>query len=356
MKSHLISSTGYLLDGEGRLREPGYALRPPFYYDHRQIQASPMRIKDWDYYLVNDDEYAVALTFSDLGYIGLVSASVVDFRKRAFKTTSELVPFPMGSMGLPASSDVGDVDWENKRCRVHFRHERGMRRLSFFMASFDGDDELEVELMLGDAPRDSMVICTPWAEDPHAFYYNRKVIGMRARGAFRRGALFHVFHPDEGHEGGASFGLLDWGRGVWTFDNTWYWAAAQGLQTGPDGARHVVGLNLGYGFGDTSAATENMAFVDGVAHKLEVVDFGIPQDQDGYRYLDAWHMTDDQGRLDLIFTPEIDRTDSFNVLGLLTSDQHQVFGRASGKVVLDDGTVFAIEGLRCSAEHIHNRY
>ena len=358
MKSHLIESTGYLLDDEGRLREPGYALRPLFYYDHRQIKASPLRVKDWDYYLVNDDSYAVALTFSDMGYVGLVSASVMDFAEGSFKTTSETVPMPLGRMGLPPSSDVGDIDWENGRCRVHFVHEGDRRRISFYMAGFDGDDELEVELSLTNQPRDSMVICTPWAEYEHAFYYNRKIIGMSAQGAFRRGALFHVFRPDEQGASGASFALLDWGRGVWTHDNVWYWAAAQGLQDGPDGKRHVVGLNLGYGFGDTSAATENMAFVDGIAHKLENVDFGIPPapDGSGYAYLEPWHMTDDQGRLELTFAPEIDRTDHMNALGIIATDQHQVFGRLSGTIVLDDGTAFPICGLRGSAEHIHNRY
>ena len=58
----------------------------------------------------------------------------------------------------------------------------------------------------------------------------------------------HEFDPAE------ALGLLDWGRGVWTYDNVWYWAAAQGHQAG-----HVVGLNLGYGFGDTTAASENMS-------------------------------------------------------------------------------------------------
>ncbi|MEG1181602.1 MAG: DUF2804 family protein, partial [Oscillospiraceae bacterium] len=36
---------------------------------------------------------------------------------------------------------------------------------------------------------------------------------------------------------------------------------------------HRVGLNLGYGFGDTSAATENMFFLDGKGYKFGVVDF-----------------------------------------------------------------------------------
>lgn len=343
---HLITGSGPLLDEDGRLREPGYALRPPFEYDHARIAAPRFRIKDWDYYLINDDKYAVALTFSDLGYMGLVSASVMDFEAGTFKTTSELVALPMGGMNLPTSSDAGDITWEGRACRVSFLHTEAGRRLSFYMAGFDGADELEVETLLDRVPRDSMVICTPWAENPQAFYYNRKILGMRATGGFRRGSLFHEFDP------ATALGLLDWGRGVWTYDNVWYWAAIQGHEDG-----RVVALNLGYGFGDTSAASENMAFVDGVAHKLGRVDFGIPQLDDGtYDYLAPWHVTDDEGRLDLVFSPEIDRTDNINVAGIVKSVQHQVFGKFSGTLVLDDGTTLRIDGVRGSAEHIHNRY
>ena len=351
--NHLIPGTGPLLDEEGRLREPGYALRPPFDYDHSRIAAPPYRIKDWDYYLVNDDHYAVALTFSDLGYIGLVSASVLDFTTSTYTTTSELVVLPMGRMGLPTSSDTGNVTWSNKRASVSFCHLPGAdnkegsagRRLSFTMANFEGDADLEVELLLDRVPRDSMVICTPWAEDKNAFYYNRKIVGMRARGGFRCGSNFHEFASD-------ALGLLDWGRGVWTYDNVWYWGVAQGYQDG-----HVIGLNLGYGFGDTSAASENMAFVDGIAHKLGRVDFGIPRKAGGaYDYLRRWHITDDEGRLDLTFVPQMDRIDDIDVAGVVSSQQHQVFGTFSGTVGLDDGSVLKITRLRGSAEHIHNRY
>jgi len=362
MASHLIRGSGPLLDDRGHLREPGYALTPPFSYDRSQVRAATWRIKEWDYYLVNDDRFALALTFSDLGYMGLVSASVMDFSAGTFKTTSDLVVMPLGRMGLPPSSEKGDITWENARCRVSFAHVPGGRRLSFAMRGFDEGygaapaGDLEAEVLLFDEPRDSMVIATPWAEDSRAFYFNRKVIGMRARGAMRRGGLFHEFSPEKDADGGASFGLLDWGRGVWTYDNVWYWAAAQGLQRGPDGEDHVVGLNLGYGFGETTAASENMAFVDGVAHKLDRVGFGIPASADGtYRYLEPWHLTDSEGRLDLTFSPQIDRTDVID-FKLLCSRQHQVFGTLDGTVTLDDGSVLAIEGLRGSAEHIHNRY
>ena len=346
MSEHLIAGSGPLLDERGRLREPGYALRPPFDYSHDRIAAPRWRIKDWDYYLVNDDHYAVALTFSDLGYIGLVSAAVIDFDAVASTTASELVVAPMGRMGVSLSSEEGDISWSNKRCSVSFVHTPAGRRLSFALRDFTKGEDFEAELLLDREPRDSMVIATPWPQNERVFYYNRKIVGMRARGGFRRGALVHEFDGED------SFGLLDWGRGVWTYDNTWKWSAAQGLQQG-----HVVGFNLGYGFGDTSAASENMVFVDGVAHKLGKLEFHIPSDEKGgYSYLDTWRISDEAGRLSLVFEPSIDRSDLIDIAHVLVSDQHQVFGRFYGTVTLDDGSKLNIDGLRGFAENVHNRY
>ena len=343
---HRITQAGPLLDGLGRLKEPGYATSPVLAYERAAVGAPAWRITEWDSYLVNDDARAVALTFSDLGYVGLVSASVLDFERRAYTTQSEIVIAPLGRMKLPESSETGDIRWSNKRCSVEFAHVAGGRRLSFSMARF-GDADLEAELLLDEEPRDSMVIATPWAEEATAFYYNRKIVGMRAQGAFRTGAELHEFAPE------TSLGLLDWGRGVWTYDNTWYWAVAQGYDA--DGRR--IGLNLGYGFGDTSAASENMLFVDGVAHKLGRCDLGLTRSFGGeWRYMEPWHMSEQNGRVDLVFTPEIDRADLIDIAGAVRTEQHQVFGTLKGRVVLDDGHELAIDGLRCAAERVHNRY
>jgi hypothetical protein len=340
--NHLICGSGPLLDQAGHLREAGYALRPPFDYDHAQIAASPLRIKDWDYYLVNDDHRAVALTFSDLSYIGMVSASVIDFDTATYTTTSELVVAPLGRMGVPASSETGDIVWRNDRCDVRFVHVEGGRRLSFSMRRFKGDEDLEVEFLLTDEPRDSMVICTPYVGDEHAFYYNRKIIGMKARGGYRVGDEFYEFDTQE------SLGLLDWGRGVWTYDNVWYWAAAQGIQDG-----HIVGLNLGYGFGDTSAASENMLFYDGKAHKLSQVRFHIPGGEKDF--LSPWRFTSDDGRFEMDFAPILDRASCTDV-GVIKSDQHQVFGRFTGRAVLDDGKVIQVRDFPGFAEKVENKW
>jgi hypothetical protein len=117
-----------------------------------------------------------------------------------------------------------------------------------------------------------------------------------------------------------------------------------------------VGLNLGYGFGDTSAATENMLFVDGIAHKLEHVVFEIPTNAaGGDDFLKPWRIHDNDGRLDLTFEPLIDRADRTSVL-VIESDQHQVFGCMTGTAVTDGGEEIRIEKALGFAEKVKNRW
>ena len=220
---------------DGKLAECGWATSLLRAYDRDRIKAPKRRIKEWDYYLVNDDEFAVALTVADMGYVGLISASVMDFAQATSHTASVISPFPMGRFKLPATSAEGVTSFENNRVSFRFEVAGGQRRLNVWFAGFDGGDDLTFEAVLDEEPRDSMVISTPWAEDPLAFYYNQKIVAMQARGSFKKGLLVHGFCPE------SSFGLLDWGRGVWTRDNTWYWAA--GL-AGRSSLRPQLGLRV----------------------------------------------------------------------------------------------------------------
>ena len=165
---------------------------------------------------------------------------------------------------------------------------------------------------------------------------------MNANGLVNYGNKKIVFKDDDG--------ILDWGRGVWTYDNTWFWATASHAIDGVP-----FGFNFGYGFGDTSKATENMLFYDGKAHKLDQVTFHIPQDDKVYDFLKEWTVTSNDDRVQLTFTPILDRKDRAKVLFIL-SDQHQVFGYFNGLVVLDDGTKLEVKDLLGSAEVVHNKW
>ncbi len=117
----------------------------------------------------------------------------------------------------------------------------------------------------------------------------------------------------------------------------------------------MVGFNIGYGFGDVSAASENMLFVDGVAHKLDRLTFNIPLKDGKEDYLSPWTFTSSDGRFETAFTPILDRAADTNV-GPLLSDQHQVFGYMDGLITLDDGSKITLDHFLCFAEKVHNKW
>ena len=66
-----ITTPGALLDGKGGLARPGFSRSLVQNYRRADVQVSPLRIKAWDYYLVNNGRFALALTVADNGYMGL---------------------------------------------------------------------------------------------------------------------------------------------------------------------------------------------------------------------------------------------------------------------------------------------
>ena len=342
---HRIVKDGPLLDELGILREPGWATELKLDYHRKDVKAPKMRRKEWDYYLITNGKFGLALTIADNGYMGLVSVSLLDFQEKWEQTTSPMVIMPMGKMKLPETSVSGDLYAGGKGYQLLFENHGDTRRLTFHMDNFRDGNPIDGSVTLTKPPKDSMVIATPFAGHPRAFYYNQKLVGMRASGEVTFRGRQYRFDPMD------SFAILDWGRGVWTFVYTWYWSSAAGEIGGK-----VFGFNLGYGFGDTSSATENMLFYDGMAHKLDQVTFQIPQKGNGEDdYMTPWRFTSNDGRFEALFEPVLDRS-AMTKVGPLCSDQHQVFGAFTGSAVLDDGTRISMDRFFGFAEKVRNKW
>lgn len=339
-RNHEVTGRQRLLRPDGTLAERGWSRKPVQIYDRRDIKAPKIRIKEWDYYLVLGQGFGVAFTISDDGYIGLQSVSLLDFEKGWEHTETILNLFPMGKYHLPASSSQGDTVYRDRRLEMTFHVEPGKRTLDCHFADFCEKKPFSCHLELRQPDMDSMVIATPWKDKKHAFYYNQKINCMPAAGYAEFDGRRYEFVPE------TDFGTLDWGRGVWTYNNVWYWGSGNCVADG-----HAFGFNIGYGFGDTSAATENVLFYDGKAHKLDEVTFHIPADD----FMKPWRFTSSDGRFEMDFKPVLDRAAKMNVL-IIGTNQHQVFGKMSGKAVLDDGTTVELRDCMCFAEKVHNRY
>ena len=335
-----ITTPGALLNEKGDLARPGFSRALVQEYRRADVKVSPLRIKEWDYYLVNNGKFALALTVADNGYMGLDSVSLLDLEEGWEITKSPMSFLPLGKKHLPETSVTGDVHSAARGYGIHFIHEGEKRVLIAYMNKF-GESALSARVELTECPEDSLVIATPFDKPGH-FYYNQKINCMRAKGEVVYDGKTYVFDPSD------SFAVLDWGRGVWTYHNTWYWGSASYQVDGVP-----FGWNIGYGFGDTSAASENMLFYDGKAHKISAVKFNIPGGEKDF--MSPWTFTSDDGRFEMDFVPVLDRAACTDVK-LIKSDQHQVFGRFTGKAVLDDGRVIEVRDFPGFAEKVENKW
>jgi len=341
---HEIKTAVPLLDEKGNLTQPGYAKKLLPVYDRTKVKGGFARLKEWDYYYVGNEDFGVALTIADNSYMGLDSISFLSFKGKPWQVTkSPMRIFPMGKTGLPATSTAGVSAISGKGYSLEFRVEGGKRALKAHMDKYIGDKAIDIDITLTAEPEESIVIMTPFEKEGH-FYYNQKINCMRAEGTVKLGDEVYAFEPE------SAFGVLDWGRGVWTYHNTWYWGSASGLVDGND-----FGFNIGYGFGDTSAASENMLFYRGKTHKLSQVTFNIPMKDGKEDYMKPWTFTSDDGRFEMDFVPVIDRASNTD-FKVLKSDQHQVFGYFSGIAVLDDGTKLNVSHLLGFAEKVENKW
>ena len=343
-RNHEVTTSSRLLDHKGNIAEPGWSRKQLQYYDRADIKAPSYRIKEWDYYFVIGKDFGAAFTISDDGYIGLHSVSLLDFTKKKEHTETILQPFPMGKLHLPCSSSEGITEYHDKRLHMAFSLGKHSRRIRCSFKTFEDGKDFICDITLQQPPMDSIVTAIPFKKGG-AFYYNQKINCMRASGTITYDSRIYELHPE------TDFGSLDWGRGVWTYNNVWYWGSGSCDLDGKP-----FGFNIGYGFGDTSAATENVIFYDGKAHKLDDVIFHIPLTSSGaYDFMSPWTFSSSDGRFEMNFVPELDRAARINA-AIIETDQHQVFGILSGTTILDDGTPLSIQNMRCFAEWVHNRY
>jgi hypothetical protein len=344
---HEVVRNQNLLNKKGHIDEEGWARHPLWQYDRSMVKGGKLKIKEWDYYAIINQQkaYAIALTVSDLGYAALFAIAYIDLRSKKVSQADALSFFPLGKLGLaPSSSEDNHVSWANKKLRLAFIKKGQERHLMAACPTLvlpDGTVGLDIDITLTQRENEeSLNIATSWKEQRKAFYLNEKVNCMPAKGTVRRGMEVENLLLGE------AWGVLDWGRGRWTYSNTWYWASASALVENVP-----FGLNLGYGFSDRSPASENAIIYNHVIHKLGEVTFSFDKEHPDK----AWSIQDKEGHLKATFTADVDRSSTTNFL-LIKSEQHQYFGTFSGTCHLDDGTVLHFQDGLGFAEEVHNRW
>ncbi|MDR0854926.1 MAG: DUF2804 domain-containing protein [Christensenellaceae bacterium] len=343
-----ITTPQKVLNEKGDIANPGWAKRPLYEYHKKDIGTSKWRLKEWDCFVIWNQEVGMTLTISDVAFIGIGSILINDFyTAKKPVSVNAIKPFPLGNLNLPESSYTeSTVEIKSGGVELKFERTKEGRHLTGSAKKFGKEKKpISVDLTLFDESPDTTYIATPFDKPAH-FYFNQKINCMKVKGTVVWGDRVIEFKPEE------TLATLDWGRGVWTYENIWLWSSFNTYLE--DGS--TLGWNLGYGFGDTRAATENILFYNGVAHKLDEVFFDSPYLPNGKDDFETpFDATSNDGRFEVHFEPVFDSSQPLNI-GVVAFAGHSIFGKFSGKVVLDDGTVVEFKDRMGFWEKFHNKW
>ncbi|TXT65120.1 MAG: hypothetical protein BAJALOKI3v1_130024 [Promethearchaeota archaeon] len=339
-----ITKPSKLFNENGSLVQTGWARKPILTYNKEDIGKSWWRIKEWDHYSVLNKDFGFQLTIGDIGYLTQMSYVWLDFDKKERGDKSTMKFFTKSKL-LPTSS-LEDSRIEFPTDEFHaVLEKKGDQRILTLEDSEFLDKGIKANIILDDVPEwDNTVVVTGY-EKPKQFYYNHKINIMPANGTIHIGDQKYKFTPER------SFGLMDWGRGIWPYKTHWLWGSACGMVDNVP-----VAFNIGYGFGlvgskEGATHTENIVFYDGKAHKLDEVTFHH-QDRDPTK---PWKFTSNDGRFEMGLEPLIPNEEKLN-FGIIKLDSALLHGYYSGDIILDDGKKIHVENMLGHAEDIYWRW
>jgi hypothetical protein len=331
----------HVLDLKGRPL-PGFSLDGSGIYDPRRVHAAPWRLKEWDFYQITDRQLCLQLTIGHVSYAGNCNIMLFDHAAQKHLYTRDLlIPLPscslwgVRSLHMPTSASADSVlTIDRDGAFMRFETQARQRHLTA------KTDCLNAEVVLRPTIRDTITVCTPF-DKPNEFYFNEKINLLETEINLTLDGQSYTFDP------ATTFGLMDWGRGVWPFAHEWIWSSLSARLNG-----HLFGLNLGCGFGSLEKArgNENVVYYGDETIKLNTMRITHQPD-----FMQPWQLEADDGRFSAVLTPHYDRTTRTKML-FVDNTCHQMFGSFSGHFIKTDGQRVEFSDLVGFAEHAYNHW
>ena len=186
------------------------------------------------------------------------------------------------------------------------------------------------------AGHESLAVVVPWSE--RRFQYTVKDVARPATG------WFEVDGVRTELPAGASWAVLDHGRGRWPYRMTWNWGAASGVVDG-----RTIGLQLGGKWTDGTPSSENWVRLDGRLHKIEN---HLDWRYDPQNWTAPWTITGPDVRI--TFRPEHHSRHLFD-RWIVMSRADSCFGHYEGRIRLP-GEEIAFSGVFGHVEEVERRW
>ncbi len=325
-----------LCDGNGLLNPDavGFSRRPLV---RANLSGHWPRKKKWNFWNFISERFCFSITCSDIDYMGLIAAFLLDFETGERWDAFELTPFGRG-VDLPEVVDES-ISYDGRALRFSLVQEGDGLQVTYHAPKMSGDEvkgQWKVYLPPG---HETLNIVVPWSRE--RFQYNSKHNARPVEGRLEAGGRVYEMKPDACH------GVQDFGRGMWPYRTYWNWGVATGVKNG-----ETVGVNAGARWTTGTGSNENGICLNGRLHKvMEDLDWSYDMDDPMGPWTVKSKCTD---AIDMTLTPVTAKPAGIN-LGLLATGGVCAFGRWNG-VVRADGREIIVDGLMGWAEEFTHRW
>lgn len=324
-----------LLLSDGTLAARGYAKKMNILYNREKIRNLPPRLKEWNFYQIQQGHHVLQITLGHVSYMCSVNATLMDLdtgNKWEFGTMKPLFIPTLDTN----PEEKSHISFAEKDLNLSMEVLPDKRILTV-RGRNDKFKQVDIAITLDNDPEnEKMVIATPFRKRDQ-FYLNYKENYYSGTG--------HATFDGYSVSFDGCTALLDWGRGIWPYRHEWFWG---NLTSQIDSI--PFGFNIGWGFGDLSMASENMVFYNKKAYKLG----HLTVDRDESDYMKPWRLTDEENGFLLEFTPFWDNYTE-NKFVVVDTHCNQVFGKCSGHFRTETGTV-EFKDITAFIEHAVNRW
>ena len=271
-----------------------------------------LRHKRWQYLALTHPDYVIGLAVVDVGWTGAAFAYLFDRRKGCLLADIAADSFPRHSTQI-ADQAFADAHFVSRALRIRFSPRGSVLAVDLQSPAL----QLAAHIDLSNMPP-LLAAIAPVAAYSHSTH---KSAALPVSGF----ADCHgVRHSLDG-----AVASLDYSNGMLPYQTDWRWASAH---------RPGLGFNLQQGY---MAHHENAIWLEQGLFGLGKVQF----DHDVQQPLHPWHISSEDGLLDLQFTPEGLCRKNQNLL-IAASRYIQVVGRFDGQLTHPvSGTRHVVQGL-----------
>lgn len=283
--------------------KPASALAKHFAYKHFQFAS------------IVTPHYIVAFAVADIRYVANGFCYLYEIKTNKLTQTQWLTPLGLGCQ-VSQSPKQGRAQIGSKRKGVIIDIVDGQWQVDIHLA------HIQANLRLQPAPLSLPIsLCTPTGYN--GWTYTQKHNGLAVSGQL---TINHEPQPLQYALAG-----YDFSAGFMRRETSWRWASIN-AQTDAG----IIGLNLAAGVNETGV-TENVMWINGERHLLGGAQF----DFNRHSQQEIWHITTNDGQVDLYFRPLNRRSEKLNLLWL-KNNFRQYIGLFSGVICDNNGNQYRL--------------